>query len=100
MADVAQKVKNMLVEEHYELAMQEFASNHSAWHKLRHCSADFCFTKNYIILRSYSTIVAVINQEWGVCYDALRMVYGYTSTSSQHIHKFWQDFGSTMITWR
>ena len=98
--NVAQKVNNMLVEEHYSLAMAEFAQNHTEWRKFRSCTAEYCFTENYIILRSYSTIVAVINQEWGVCYDALRMVYGYTSTSNQHICKFWHDFGSTRITWR
>lgn len=42
----------------------------------------------YIILRSYSTVVAIFDTYTTTLYDALRLVYGYTATSAQHIAKF------------
>ena len=42
------------------------------------------------VLQSYRTIIAIIS---GNClYDFLRYVYGYTSTSAQHIAKFRNDY--------
>lgn len=58
------------------------------WHRLYHCSAYTCAVGDWIILRSYYTIVAAYNVETGEMFDFLRMVYGYTSTSAQHITKF------------
>ena len=60
--------------------------------RLRSCSAETFETENYIFLRSYHTIVAFIEKSTGNLYDVLRYVYGYTSTSAQHISKFYQDF--------
>lgn len=60
--------------------------------RLRSCSAEVWASDSYYILRSYSTIIAVIDND-GVLYDFLRMVYGYTATSAQHISKFMQDYG-------
>ena len=60
--------------------------------QLRTCSADVYTTTNYFILRSYNTIVAVINRNTDTLYDVLRIVYGYTATSAQHIAKFNQDY--------
>lgn len=68
--------------------------------RLRTCNADVFDYENYYILRSYSTIVAVIDKNTGNCYDFLRLVYGYTNTSAQHIRKFMQDFGGIRkLTW-
>ena len=47
----------------------------------------------YYVLCSYCTIVAVIDTHTDTLYDFLRYVYGYTSTSAQHISKFNQDYG-------
>lgn len=47
----------------------------------------------YAVLRSYRTVVAVIDYATDTLYDFLRYVYGYTSTSAQHISKFSRDYG-------
>ena len=60
--------------------------------KLRSCKACVFETEHYYILRSYHTIVAVIDKDIDVLYDVLRWVYGYTSTSAQHISKFEEDY--------
>ena len=70
--------------------------------RLRTCSAYVYETEHYFILRSYNTFVAAVNKETGECYDFLRKVFGYTSTSSQHISKFWHDYAwsGKVLTWR
>lgn len=76
------------------------------WERLRTCSAYVCKLKRFYILKSYSTIVAVIDTEDDICYDFLRKVYGYTATSAQHISKFQHDYGAgpwgctLCLTWR
>ena len=89
--------------------LDEWRKNYrpTAWKKFRHCQAKTLETENFIILRSYSTIVAAIEKKYGYCYDFLRYVNGYTSTSSQHIAKFFSDFGrhnfrseERIFTWR
>ena len=55
----------------------------------------------YYVLRSYNTIVAAIDVSNDTLYDFLRYVYGYTSTSAQHIAKFSCDYGCTKhLTYR
>ena len=61
---------------------------------LRSCSAKVFETPNYYILRSYFTLIAVVSKHNGNLYDALRLVYGYTSTSCQHVRKFRQDYST------
>lgn len=63
------------------------------WKKFRSCHAEYAETETYYVLCSYNTIVAIINKRNGRCVDFLRKVYGYTSTSAQHIAKFFNDFG-------
>lgn len=58
------------------------------WVRLYHCSAETGAVGDWIILRSYSTIVAAYNVETDELFDFLRLVYGYTATSAQHIAKF------------
>lgn len=60
--------------------------------RLRTCSAIVYQTKGYTFLKSYDTIVAAIGDCDCTCYDFLRMVYGYTATSAQHIAKFRKDY--------
>lgn len=62
--------------------------------RLRSCQAWVWETEEYYVLQSYETFVAVIEKSTDTCYDALRYVYGYTSTSAQHIAKFRHDYGS------
>ena len=68
--------------------------------RLRSCSAEVAPVIDYetgellyYVLRSYSTIVAAIDVRTDTLYDFLRYVYGYTSTSAQHISKFDKDYG-------
>ncbi len=68
--------------------------------RLRSCSAEVAPVMDtetgvlmYYVLRSYNTIVAAIDVSNDTLYDFLRYVYGYTSTSAQHIAKFGQDYG-------
>ena len=63
------------------------------WKRLRSCSADVSETDNFYILRSYNTLIAFIDKRTDTLYDVLRFVYGYTSTSAQHISKFKHDYG-------
>lgn len=62
--------------------------------KLRSCTAEVIITDKYYFLRSYNTIVAFIDRNTDTLVDVLRLVYGYTSTSAQHISKFNSDYGS------
>lgn len=74
--------------------------------RLRSCSAWVYETANYYILRSYSTIIACIDKRTDTLCDFLRLVYGYTATSAQHISKFSKDYGygkwgcANRITWK
>lgn len=74
--------------------------------RLRSCSACVFETEGFYILRSYGTYVAVIRKYDDVMVDALRLVYGYTATSAQHIVKFSHDYGkgawgvTERYTWR
>lgn len=71
-----------------------------AWTKrLAYCRAEvICYEhqgKPFIYqLRSYNTIVACVIVNSGCVYgiDMLRKVYGYTSTSNQHISKFFSHY--------
>lgn len=61
--------------------------------RLNRCTAYVFETPNYYILQSYSTYVAVLHKDSNTLYDVLRIVYGYTATSCQHISKFGQKYG-------
>ena len=55
--------------------------------KLYSCNAEIWECSGILILVSYGTPIAVYTSD-GSLYDCLRVVYGYTATSSQHISKF------------
>ena len=60
--------------------------------RLRSCSAYVFETENFYILKSYNIFIAAIDKRSHFIVDVLRMVYGYTSTSAQHIAKFIHDY--------
>lgn len=60
--------------------------------KLRSCNAKVYETENWYILQSYDTPVAYIWKHGFEIYDNLRIEYGYTATSAQHIAKFIHDY--------
>ena len=62
--------------------------------KLYSCSAEIWKYNGILALVSYGTPIAVFTPNDGSLYDCLRVVYGYTATSSKHISKFikWLSF--------
>ena len=101
------KAEQMKINEQVETAYNRFVSlwnDHSVKvstvGRLRTCAAAVLCVGDMIALRSYNTIIAVVDEN-GDCYDFLRLVYGYTATSAQHIAKFWHDYASGQrFTWR
>ena len=99
---INEKVEAILYEV-YHIDRHERASE---WKRLRKSSAYVCKLGRFYILKSYSTIVAAIDTCDDNCYDFLRLVYGYTATSAQHIAKFRNDYGAgkwgcaNVLTWR
>lgn len=74
------------------------------WHgnkekRFRTCAATVGTTSNgeFTYLRSYNTIVCAIDNENGEAYDLLRVRYGYTATSAQHIAKFVHDYNARRL---
>ena len=55
--------------------------------RLYSCNAEILECMGVLVLVSYGTPIAVYTDD-GSLYDCLRVVYGYTATSSQHISKF------------
>ena len=88
--------QNEFCEWAYEEAMKEYSRtlHYDDCKRLRTCTAWVYETENWYILRSYGTFVAVIEKLTDTLYDVLRVTYGYTSTSAQHIVKFSHDYGS------
>ena len=96
----AQKNINSEAIRHYTLAYAEYNWLPDGYKpvRLRSCSATVYETPNYYLLRSYNTVVACIDKSTGICYDVLRHVFGFTSTSCQHINKFISDYSGAR--WR
>ena len=89
-----QRIINDSILREWEKASQELEySSEYAINRLRSCSAEVLTTEHYYFLKSYNTIVAFIDKNTDTCYDVLRYVYGYTSTSGKHIAKFRRDYG-------
>ena len=69
--------------------------------RLRSCNAYISCIGKWVVLTSYSTIVAILDSESRALYDVLRWRYGYTATSAQHIAKFAHDYeAKERHTWR
>ena len=83
---------NNIVERAREAALKDAMTSIISRKNLRKCNAIVEETKSWYILRSYNTLVAAIDKSSGICYDFLRLVYGYTATSSMHINKFKHDY--------
>ena len=56
--------------------------------KLYSCNAEIWECMGDLVLVSYGTPIALFKPIDYALYDCLRVVYGYTATSSQHICKF------------
>ena len=67
------------------------------------CKATVYQTWTFIVLRSYNTIVAIIDKKDMTLYDFSRYVYGYTATTAQHISKFAKFYNighENIYTWK
>ena len=85
----------------YRKATDEYINGESNVKPFRRCAAEVYETPGYFLLRSYRTLIAVVEKSTGNCYDILRVAYGYTATSAQHIAKFSNDYGNgKRYTWR
>lgn len=71
-----------------ESIMYEAFRNCKRLRKLYSCNAEIWEYKGFLALVSYKTPIAVYTPDNATLYDCLRIVYGYTSTSAQHISKF------------
>ena len=91
------KAEQKLINERCNIAYEE-AINEPVidMERLRTCTAWVEETPNYYRLRSYRTLIAVIAKDTDTLFDCLRIVYGYTATSAQHISKFEKDYGRGM----
>lgn len=88
-----QKIINERIIDEWEKATIELRETEDySINKLRSCSAFVITTEHYHFLKSYNTIIAFIDKNTDTCYDVLRLVYGYTATSAQHIAKFRHDY--------
>lgn len=93
-AKQVQEATNFCVKENFNRAMNEYNTKGYLTRKqLRSCTAWVYETENYYILKSFNTFIASINKEDSKLFDALRMVYGFTSRSAGQIAKFWHDYG-------
>ena len=91
-----QMLENDVVMDCYSEFMEYCKENNPYYSKdFRHCKAKVYFNARYTYLKSYSTIVAFIDNKNCVACDILRLVYGYTATSAQHISKFFNAYAST-----
>lgn len=80
---------NQKVEEMQDECFKELSYYNSPFsNQLDYCQAWIKETKNFIVLKSYNTVIACINKSDNTLYDFLRLVYGYTATSAKHISKF------------
>lgn len=93
-AKQVQEAENFCVKENFNRAMKEYYTKGYLTRKqLRSCTALVYETENYYVLQSFNTFIASVNKEDGKLFDALRMVYGFTSRSAGQIAKFWHDYG-------
>ena len=69
--------------------------------RLRTCKAYVLEDNDYYYLKSYNTLISVIEKSTSKLFDFLRLAYGYTPTSAQHIAKFAKDYhAKERFTWR
>lgn len=89
---------NIICVFHFNEAMKELYTNKVRQpfdkERLRNCTAWVYDVGEYYLLKSYNTFIACVEKGNGNTYDVLRLVYGYTSTSNQHICKFAEDYGN------
>lgn len=97
------KMKQQIINNAIHLALNEYEDHNSDMRKigrLRTCQATVYENDRYIVLISYTTTVAFIDKQEHAAYDILRLIYRYTSTSAQHIAKFFSDYAQECARFR
>ena len=92
---MTEKMKQQITNNAIHIALNEYENQNGNMIKvgrLRTCNATVYENERYIVLISYTTTVAFIDKQERAAYDILRLIYGYTSTSAQHIAKFFNDY--------
>lgn len=92
---MTEKMKQQIINNAIHLALNKYEAQNGGMVKvgqLRSCKATVYENERYIVLISYTTTVAFIDKQERAAYDILRLIYGYTSTSAQHIAKFFNDY--------
>ena len=96
--DFMKKSEQIAINQRVEKAIDIFNAkggiDHKEGKRLRSCTAWVYENDDYYVLRSYNTTIAFIDKATDTLYDFLRLVYGFTSTSAQHIAKFRHDYGA------
>lgn len=98
-----QKMKQRIINQVIHDALDVYETQNGGMTKvwpLRSCNATNYENERYIVLVSYTTTVAFIDKQEHSAYDILRLVYGYTSTSAQHIAKFFSDYARDCMQYR
>lgn len=72
----------------YQNALNELEQSNEPWQKFLHCNAQTKRIDSGVVLKSYDTIIAIYDYTSETVFDVLRLTYGYTATSAQHITKF------------
>ena len=88
-------MKQQIINDAVDFAINEFNSQNNELEqvgRLRPCQATVYENERYVVLISYKTAVAFIDKQDRRAFDVLRLVYGYTATSAQHIRKFFSDY--------
>ena len=94
---IVQRYINAKIDDAIGIINKQFDTEGQYVGRFRTCSAWLYETRDYVCLMSYNTIVAAVDKNTGMGYDFLRKVYGYTSTSAQHITKFFNEYASHYI---
>ena len=100
---MTEKMKQQIINNAIHLALNEYENHNNNMVKvgrLRTCNATVYENDRYIVLISYTTTVAFIDKQERAAYDILRLIYGYTSTSAQHIAKFFNDYARDCTRFR
>lgn len=91
MKKAEQKIINDFCMEKWAEAYEYIGKHDYHIKPFRKCSAELIVSDRYIFLRSYRTLISVYDVDRNCVFDCLRYMYGYTSTSAQHISKFYHD---------
>lgn len=69
----------------FDIAVSTITAN-SPWMNLDYCNAEMIFTDDYVILKSYETLIACYNKRLSIFCDVLRNEYTTTNKNGDIVH--------------